>query len=303
MSAKNTAEEKEGNNSRKNLGRRSFLKWGLGTAVAGLVGWGGYACGLEPHWVQVVRRRLPIRYLPSGLEGKTLVQISDLHVGPVVDRDYIIATLERVNSLEPDILVITGDFMTCDGNEQLDQLQVVLEHLKPANLAALAIFGNHDYGERWMRDDVADHLARRLPNLGIRVLRNEVATVDGLCVAGIDDYWGTNFHPSEALTSLRADQANLVLCHNPDVCDLDVWDGYQGWILSGHTHGGQCRFPFVGAPILPVKNKKYVSGELDLQDGRRLYINPGVGYLRRVRFCVRPEITVFTLTRDSANEQ
>ncbi len=95
----------------------------------------------------------------------------------------------------------------------------------------------------------------------------------------------------------RKDRANIVLCHNPDVCDLDVWNGYEGWILAGHTHGGQCRPPFLDAPVLPVKNKKYDSGEIDLEDGRKLYINRALGHLWQVRFNVRPEITIFELEK------
>ncbi|MFT6811056.1 MAG: putative MPP superfamily phosphohydrolase [Saprospiraceae bacterium] len=92
-------------------------------------------------------------------------------------------------------------------------------------------------------------------------------------------------------------KANLVLCHNPDVCDLNVWNNYKGWILSGHTHGGQCKLPFLNPPVLPVKNGRYTSGEIDLRDGRMLYINRALGHLLQARFDVRPEITVFELSR------
>ena len=87
-------------------------------------------------------------------------------------------------------------------------------------------------------------------------------------------------------------------CHNPDVCDLDIWNGFDSWILSGHTHGGQCKAPFLPPPLLPVKNKKYASGEIDLEDGRTLYINRAIGHLWQVRFNVRPEITIFELAKD-----
>ncbi len=295
------AKDAEERNKTQKPNRRTFLRWGLRSTVAGVAGLGGYTWWLEPHWIQVVRREMPVRHLPEALECLTLAHISDLHVGPVVDRDYLIKALKRVNSLEPDFVVITGDFMTCEGQEELDELQAILENLKPGKLASLAVLGNHDYGESYLRDDVADALTRRLPQLGIRPLRNEVATVEGLHIAGIDDYWGTNFFPEDVLGTLDHERANLVLCHNPDVADLDVWSDYQGWILSGHTHGGQCRFPLVGAPILPVKNKRYVVGEIALADGRKLYINPGLGYLQRVRFCVPPEITIFTLRRSEPN--
>jgi uncharacterized protein len=71
--------------------------------------------------------------------------------------------------------------------------------------------------------------------------------------------------------------------------------GYEGWILSGHTHGGQCKPPFLPPPLLPVRNRRYTAGEFPLTGGRRLYISRGVGHLLPVRFNVRPEVTVFEL--------
>jgi predicted MPP superfamily phosphohydrolase len=194
--------------------------------------------------------------------------------------------------------VITGDFMSCEASEQTDAVLRVLEHLSSAPLGCYAIFGNHDYGRGWQHAEVADRLAARLPDQGIVLLRNSMCVVEGLQLAGVDDLWGTNFRPVAVLPRLRRDQPALVLCHNPDAVDLPVWSDYQGWILSGHTHGGQCKPPFLPPPQLPVKNTRYTAGEFDLGDGRTLYINRGLGYLRRVRFNVRPEITVFRLVRE-----
>ena len=73
--------------------------------------------------------------------------------------------------------------------------------------------------------------------------------------------------------------------------------GYQGWVLAGHTHGGQCKLPFLRPPRVPVENPRYVAGEVDVGDGRRLYINRALGHLLPVRFNVRPEITAFRLRR------
>jgi hypothetical protein len=102
------------------------------------------------------------------------------------------------------------------------------------------------------------------------------------------------------LPKLPPDRPSLVLCHNPDAADRTIWAGYRGWILSGHTHGGQCKPPFCTPPFLPVNNHRYHAGEIDLGDGRRLYVNRALGYLKRVRFNARPEITVFTLCREEA---
>jgi predicted MPP superfamily phosphohydrolase len=128
-------------------------------------------------------------------------------------------------------------------------------------------------------------------------LRNTRRDVSGLTLVGIDDLWGPNFRPVEATAKLAPDAPVIALCHNPDAADGRVWGNFQGWILSGHTHGGQCKPPFLPPPLLPVSNKRYTAGAFDLGDGRSLYINRGLGHLLRVRFNVRPEITLFTLVR------
>ena len=91
----------------------------------------------------------------------------------------------------------------------------------------------------------------------------------------------------------------VVLCHNPDVSDEPMWSDLEGWILAGHTHGGQCKPPFLPPPILPVRNKRYTAGTFEVGRRRMLYINRGLGHLTRIRFNVRPEMTLFTLERAS----
>ncbi len=278
---------------RPRLTRRRF--WGAAGALG--LGVGLYTWRVEPHWVEVVRRDLPIRGLPTGLVGRTLAQISDLHVGPRVDSDYLIAALRTVSALQPDVVAVTGDFVSATGTEQVDEAARVMEHLAPPPLGCFAVLGNHDYGARWSRPEVADQLTARLTGLGVRVLRNASWDVAGLRVIGTDDLWGTNFRPAEVMSGLDPNAPALVLCHNPDAVDLSGWGGYRGWVLSGHTHGGQCKPPFLPPPLLPVFNKRYTAGEFDLGDGRSLYINRGLGHLTRVRFNVRPEITLFRLVR------
>jgi uncharacterized protein len=276
---------------RSRLTRRRFL---AATAL-GACGVGLYTWRIEPHWVEVVERNLPIAGLPTDLHGRQLVQISDLHVGRSVDSDYLIDCLKRVSALSPDLTVITGDFMTCFDTEQVDHVCRVLEHLSPGPLGCFAIFGNHDYSLGWSRKDVADTLARRLPDLGIHLLRNERRSVAGLQLVGIDDLWSPNFSPEAVVPKVDWQKPALTLCHNPDAVDSSLLANCRGWILAGHTHGGQCKPPFLPPPLLPVRNRRYTSGEFDLGDGRHLYINRGLGHLLPVRFNVRPEITVFRL--------
>lgn len=255
---------------------------------------GFYAWRIEPHWLQVVRRPLRIPGLPVALQGRTLAQVSDLHVGKV-DEDYLVETLERVNRLAPDLIMLTGDYVSWNSARQYDRLARVIEHLTPAPIATLAILGNHDYGPNWEHLDIAENVGERLRLAGVTVLRNEATEVQGLTVFGLDDYWGPNFRPGELFTRFVPGTPAIALSHNPDSCDAPIWGKYDGWILAGHTHGGQCKPPFLPPPILPVENKRYSAGEYELTGGRRLYINRGVGHLFRVRFNVRPEVTLFTL--------
>ncbi|MBI2895376.1 MAG: metallophosphoesterase [Deltaproteobacteria bacterium] len=277
------------------LTRRRFL--GLtGAAAAATAGLGVYAWKIEPRWLEVVRRPLPVRRLPDALAGRILVQLSDLHIGRQVDDEYVRATFQRIAQLRPAIVVVTGDIISHHA-AVLEQVDALSRELPRGHLATIAVLGNHDYGPGWSHPEIARALVETIAPRGITVLRNDVLEVEGLQIAGLDDLWAGRFDGAATLARLDPHRAALVLSHNPDTVDLDVWRGYEGWILSGHTHGGQCKPPFLEPPLLPVENHRYVAGAYSLAGGRRLYVNRGVGHLLPVRFNVRPEATGFELVR------
>lgn len=257
-----------------------------------------YSWQIEPFWVEFVERKLPIKNLPEELEGKILMQISDLHVGNRFDWNFLIESFQKAQDFNPDFVVYTGDYVNHGTPEDHKNLKKVMEKAVYGKLGTFGILGNHDYGKNWKDLGSSEEIYRILQNNGVTMLKNEQTESHGLNIIGLDDLWSPNFDPMKVMKDYNPEKANLVLCHNPDVCDKDVWNGYQGWILSGHTHGGQCRIPGIITPILPVENRKYVSGEIDLKDGRMLYINRALGHSYQVRFMVRPEITVFKLERD-----
>jgi len=276
--------------------RRGFLRSATLPLFATAAGVGGYAWAVEPHWYEVVRRPMPLAGLPPQWQGRTLLHLSDLHVG-AADEDFLVAALRQAAHLQADAVVVTGDFMSYYRPEQLEQVVHIVGELRRPPLGVYATFGNHDYGANWDQVRIADALQRRLDDVGVRVLRNESVEVDGLRFVGLEDMWCPRFDRSDVLRALRAAAGgpSVTLCHNPDACDLPIWRNVRGWVLAGHTHGGQCRPPFLPAPIVPVRNKRYSQGEVALGDGRTLYISRGLGYTQRIRFNVRPEMTLFTL--------
>jgi predicted MPP superfamily phosphohydrolase len=279
------------------MDRRAFLQRGGALVAASAVATVGYTIGVEPHWLEIVSRDLPIANLPAALQGATLAQVSDIHVGPLVSDEYLVKSFDRLRALQPDIVVFTGDFITHRsdyGEGEYERLSAVLSRFPRGRLATLGVLGNHDYGHAWSEPAVAARVAAEAERAGMRVLRNEVHSVAGLDVIGMDDLWAHRADTARALGA-RQNTAAIALAHNPDALDELPWPDYGGWVLAGHTHGGQCKPPFLPPPLLPVRNRRYVAGEVIVDARRTLYISRGVGHLTRARFNVRPEITLFAL--------
>lgn len=281
------------------VSRRTFIKAGLGAGIVAVpLGVLGYTLEFEPHWVEIVRQDLKIDHLPPSLVGRTMVHMSDLHIGPQVSDDFMLDCFRRVREISPDFVVYTGDYISYRrdrGEAQYAQLRDVFSQSPRGRIGTIGILGNHDYGVSWSELPVARRVAAEVERAGVHMLHNEVTNVGGLDFIGVDDLWAFKSDTRAAL-SKRTSEAAIALCHNPDAQDALDWGDYRGWVLAGHTHGGQCKAPFLPPPLLPVQNKRYVKGVVTVNDRRTLYINRGIGHLIQARFNVRPEITVFTLS-------
>ena len=280
------------------LTRRHFLVTAGTAAAASAAGLAtvGYTLYIEPHWVETVHRPLPVKSLPPDLEGKTFVQLSDIHVGPDVDDAYVLSVFDHVRSLKPDIVAVTGDFIS-HYHGIVDHVVRIYPQLPKGKLATVGIFGNHDYGRHSENKALAAALHTIFDQIGLTILQNQSVDIEGLRLIGLDDQSGPFFEPTPIMATVSAGDPVIVLSHNPDTADVPCWGDFDGWILAGHTHGGQCKPPFFTPPYLPVENKRYIAGAYELGDNRSLYINRGIGHLIRARFNARPEVTVFSLTK------
>ncbi|MBE9508036.1 MAG: metallophosphoesterase [Chloroflexi bacterium] len=275
----------------RKITRRRFIKWLLGGAAAAsasALGGVGYATRVEPHWLTLERVDVPLPGLSPGLDGFAIVQLSDLHRGPEITQEDVSRAVELALRQEADLIVLTGDYVS----HSADYARSCAEALSPLDVSGdvLACLGNHDH---WTD---AGTVAGALADAGLTVLRNAAREVaDGLWVAAVDDVWEQHADLDEALEGVPFGATVVLLAHEPDYADEVAADGRVSLQLSGHSHGGQVRLPFVGPPFLPYLARKYYAGLYDV-DGMWLYVNRGVGLIApAVRFNCRPEVALLTL--------
>jgi len=276
--------------------RRAFLRRAL---LAGLgLGLGGVACGsyatwLEPYWFDVEEITVPLPRLPAALDGLTVVHLSDLHLGPYLGAAGLAHAVEMVQRLAPQLVVISGDFVTRGSEWQREELLAPLAALRPA-LGTFAVLGNHDH---WTD---ATWVTAAVQQQGISVLSNESRRLsdaeNGLWLVGVDDIWVGAEDLDAALSGIPRGGCKLLLVHEPDFADKAARRSID-LQLSGHSHGGQVRLPFVGALLLPLWGRNYPIGLARAAD-TWVYTNRGLGVTAPpVRFNCRPEITLLTLRK------
>lgn len=280
---------------RRHLSRRAFLRVAGGSVLAaGALGSGGflYTRDLEPGWVEVVRRRLALARLPGAFRGYRIVHVSDLHLDDLTEARYLDEIVGTINDQGADLVAFTGDFVTFSPGRQAGRLSETLGRLE-ARDGTVAVLGNHDH----QTDPAA--IEDALLAGGATVLRNGVRSLtrDGaaLHVCGLDDAWMGDPDLAAILENLPDAGASVLLVHEPDFADVSSPTGRFDLQLSGHSHGGQVRLPFVGAPVLPEYARRYPSGLYGVGN-MLLYTNRGLGMLPpRFRLLCRPEITVLDL--------
>ncbi len=264
--------------------------------------WAVNVHGSGPEWVEVVNVDLPLAHVPHQLHGTRIAHISDLHCSRLVSKAYLRRCIDRVNMLDADLVLLTGDYITYDFQGLFrSRIADMLSKLR-SRYGSYACLGNHDYGlyafRRMFKQRQESELVRFIGDLesnGITVLRNKAVSLDiegnPLWIVGLGDIKVDDFRPHEAFSSVRADELTLVLLHNPRGAErLSDYPAHA--VLSGHTHGRRAASPYI-APLI-TKNRTYHAGMHNV-GGSKLYVNRGLGRHGRTRLNARPEITVYTI--------
>ncbi len=266
----------------------------MATPLVGVAGVSAYASLVEPYSYWISETDIFIRDLPERFENFRITQLTDIHHSRILGIEEVRNVVALAQQTKPDMFVLTGDYTT----NYRRFIEPCAEALAPLNApeGVWAVLGNHDHYTD------PELTTRALERQHIAVLNNAHTTLqrgpDSVQLSGIDDWsWNAVDWP-RAFADLNPKTPTILLSHQPTVLDLEQTQNVS-LILSGHTHGGQVRFPFVGAPALYAANEiKYDRG-LFRRGATQLYVSSGTGMIGLpVRLGARPEIAVLRLKRE-----
>ncbi len=268
----------------KGVSRRRFLSLGM----AGITG----TFLADTLWYEPQALQVEELTLPTGSAGKKvrMIQISDLHLSHF--NSYFEKVARKVVSLQPDLIVLTGDYL-----EEERNIRGVLSFMKElkATHGIYAVQGNWEY---WSRLE-GENLRRHFAGVGVKLLINERADLEinghALSLFGLD-YPSSTDHLNQLQKKVDPQRFNLLLSHVPAFSHEQI-NEHIDLILSGHTHGGQVRLPLLPPFYLPRYSGRFVSGFYHVSQHRiPLYVSRGIGTsVLPLRFLCRPEIGLFEL--------
>ena len=268
---------------------RHLLLGAAGLAAGALT----YAHRIETNRIDANEITVPLRHLDPAFDGYTIVQISDIHMSGSMTRERLAAAVAVANQYNPDVVAITGDFATRRLSLNVADLIEPLCQLRAID-GKFAVLGNHDY----RNSRAAVRLVIRSSQL--TPLHNAVHTIRrGAAVlhfAGVESVIQHRARLDRVLNVLPADGTAILLAHEPDFADIAAATDRFALQLSGHSHGGQVRLPFVTNFVLPAFSRRYVMG-LYRVGKMQLYVNRGLGTVGiPFRFNCPPEVTILRLS-------
>jgi uncharacterized protein len=245
----------------------------------------------NPSDFNVVKLKINIPNLPTLFQGYRIVQISDIHFGQWISEDRLKGVVDLINQQSPDIVAITGDFVSYSA-KNIEGLIPPLKEIS-AKDGTVAVLGNHDY---WLG---ANKVRSILNQSNIIELNNTVHTVTRggftLHFAGVDSTTVKKNQLNKVLEMLPPDGPAILLVHEPDFANTSAETNKFNLQLSGHSHGGQFVIPKLGTPIRGHGFGNYPLGKYQVGE-MILYTNPGIGTNGFwIRINCPPEITIFDL--------
>jgi uncharacterized protein len=274
------------------MNRRRWILGACGALTAGT-----YPAYFEPRNVELTSNRLTCGLSPG--KPVHILHLTDFHASQFVSMNMIRHAIDLGLAQKPDLICVTGDFITFRSG--FDEYHYVALLRRLSNAApTFAVLGNHDGGQ-WAAEHggFADHSVVEgiLTKSGISLLHNRAEDVrlngSDFSFVGVADLWSQEIAAEAAFQKTNPAKPTILLAHNPD--SKDALKKYP-WnvMLSGHTHGGQVIVPFKGACFAPVKDRRFIAG-LKRWGSRQIFVNRGVGNLGGVRFECRPEVSILTL--------
>jgi len=287
---------------RHGIGRRPFLK---GLAAAALASPAVRAQrreerdrerGQQASAFELTRPMLTVAGLDEAHEGVVIGHLTDIHIGPRTPDERVLAAVDALNAARPDIVFLTGDYITRKG----DPLERIPHLLGRLQVPAVAVLGNHDH---WTD---ATTITRDLERIGIPVLRNQHTVVQvrgrALAVVGVDDAVSGHDDVQAAFKGVMRHAPRLVLAHSPPTLDTLPPDAGLA-CFSGHTHGGQIFVAGVTDAFFSRAGQHYLRGHYNNQ-GNQLYVSRGLGFGKGSnlpRMNSDPEVALITLKRLSTS--
>ena len=266
----------------------------ISASIGGIVVYGSF---VEPQIITVTEHMIDLEIS----EPITIAVVSDFHVGPFKGKRFVQKVVRTINNSLPDLVLLVGDYIYTEDAD--------LSDLNPlgtirASLGTFGVLGNHDQGQyatilgkRYFSFNRGEDIADTLESLGIHMLRNthEIVPLNlgSITIAGIDDMWTADADMAGALRDIPEETPTILLSHNPNVA-IDPMSSKADLIVSGHTHGGQVRLPYLGPLILPVGiPREFDQGIISIDESTVLAITRGVGETwGRIRLLAFPEVLI-----------
>lgn len=242
--------------------------------------------------LEVTRYEIIIDDLPPAFDGYRIAFLTDTHVASFVRRAFYREILAQTALFDPDVILLGGDFVSFRRHIPL-MADVLIGELR-ARDGVFAVLGNHDYwaGPELVREALRSRGVTLLENASVMLHRDDAT----LPLAGIDEIYRGAPDADAAFRNVDPASPAIAFSHHPDVIDL-LGGRRIDLLLCGHTHGGQIRFPFFGAVVVPSRHEGTYASGFHRIGAVLMYVSRGIGAIPPVRILCRPEIATFVLRR------